>query len=571
MKRTMKTILGITGGVFAALCVFVLLGAFYPEFTENLTAKIEQLQQGKKEDVSGSLNKGDRDIKTDETDNSSQPLPAVIEAEYDTRGLKNPYSEKLRYEIPDGEVKIEKKVAGLYGFLPIEEIRTKINLDLPEGEKYGETGENLSFDTRMYPYYGMLSTALQKVYQQIYANAEQLNETFVPVENLNAEQISAVMEALYNDHPELFWLDPSFTASYYENGVCREMTLHFNWTAQRLEDCMQQFTDAANDILYGAINYTEDFEKERYVHDALLGRMEYNLAAEVGQSAYSAIVNKETVCAGYARAYQYIMQRLGIPCYYCTGYAGEDHAWNIVKLGNAYYNVDVTWDDADSNSYDYFNCTDKTFAQNHVRSGLSVYLPACKGTKYQKETAGRKPNTWQNSSGNATDTSGKTYYPESNWGDGIGYDGAVLGSLEEYYDNCKSQLSKGGIGTVIFHNVVDSDTLKEIYKAYADGEYKKGYLSDTLKKLNAKEGKVTIKISVWENPDKDAGTSAGASGSGSSSGTAGNGTGNTGNAGNTGSTGSTESTDSTESGETEEDYFVEKGKEYLLTHTVVIQ
>lgn len=560
MKRTIKTILGITGGVFAAFCALVLVGAFYPEFTENLTSKIEQLQQGKKEEVIDSSGVGHWEIKPEETENSLLPSAAVIEAGYDMRGLKNPYSEKLHYEIPDEEMKIEKKVAGLYGFLPMEEIRTIINLDLPETEKYGETGENLCFDTKMYPYYGMLSAALQKVYQQIYANAEQVNATFTPVENLTAEQISTVMEALYNDHPELFWLEPSFKASYYENGICREITLQFNWTAQRLEDCMQQFTDAANDILYGAINYTEDFEKERYVHDALLGRIEYNAAADVGQSAYSAIVNKETVSAGYARAYQYLMQRLGLPCYYCTGYAGESHAWNIVKLGNAYYNVDVTWDDADSNSYDYFNCTDKTFAQNHVRSGLSVYLPACKGTKYQQETAGRKPNTWQNSSGNATDTSGKTYYPESDWGDGVGYDGAVLSSLEEYYDNCKSQLSKGGIGTVIFHNVVDSDTLEEIYKAYAGGEYKKGYLSDTLKKLNAKEGKVTIKISVWENTDKDTDTSAGTSGSGSSSGNgsaSGNGTG---------------STESTEDDETEEkDYFVEEGKEYLLTHTVVIQ
>ena len=80
------------------------------------------------------------------------------------------------------------------------------------------------------------------------------------------------------------------------------------------------------------------------MHDTLAERITYDLSAEMSQSAYSALVNGRTVCAGYARAFQYIMQRLGIPCYYCTGYAGESHAWNIVGMEDGYYNVDVTWD-----------------------------------------------------------------------------------------------------------------------------------------------------------------------------------------------------------------------------------
>mgnify|MGYP006990155591 CR=1 FL=1 len=51
------------------------------------------------------------------------------------------------------------------------------------------------------------------------------------------------------------------------------------------------------------------------------------------------------------------MTQLGIPCYYCTGFAGENHAWNIIRLDDEYYNVDVTWDDTTPNTYDYFNKT----------------------------------------------------------------------------------------------------------------------------------------------------------------------------------------------------------------------
>ena len=48
------------------------------------------------------------------------------------------------------------------------------------------------------------------------------------------------------------------------------------------------------------------------------------------------------VCAGYAHAFQYCMQKLGIPAAYIVGYAGEAHAWNLLQLGGEYYCMDVT-------------------------------------------------------------------------------------------------------------------------------------------------------------------------------------------------------------------------------------
>ena len=56
------------------------------------------------------------------------------------------------------------------------------------------------------------------------------------------------------------------------------------------------------------------------------------------------------MCAGYAKAYQLILNRMGIECGYITGNAVNDmvsgpHAWNYVRLDGNYYQVDVTWDD----------------------------------------------------------------------------------------------------------------------------------------------------------------------------------------------------------------------------------
>ena len=76
------------------------------------------------------------------------------------------------------------------------------------------------------------------------------------------------------------------------------------------------------------------------------------------------------------------MQQLQVPCYYCTGYAGEDHAWNIVKLDKDFYNADVTWDDTEGGKYDYFNKSDGDYRSTHARTELAVYLPPCNGTEY---------------------------------------------------------------------------------------------------------------------------------------------------------------------------------------------
>lgn len=71
---------------------------------------------------------------------------------------------------------------------------------------------------------------------------------------------------------------------------------------------------------------------------------------------------------------QYLLQQLGISCYYCTGYASQSHAWNTVVLDDSYYNC---------RTYDYFNKTDADYAGNRIRQDLSVYLPPCNGQTYR--------------------------------------------------------------------------------------------------------------------------------------------------------------------------------------------
>ena len=244
------------------------------------------------------------------------------------------------------------------------------------------TGSELSFDTNYYPYYGVLSNNGKELYKQIYANIESTEDTFIPVVEINHTEVVTIIEAVTNDHPELFWIGQEFTYKYTNDGICRQITLKYNNLINNLEVNINKFNQQVNYIVNKASTMGSNYQKEVYVHDVLINKISYNLNASYNQTAYSALVNNSTVCAGYSKAFQYIMQKLGIPTYYVTGVSeGEDHAWNIIYL-DGFYNVDLTWDDAASYHYSFFNLTDLEFSGSHQRSILSNYLPSCNSNKY---------------------------------------------------------------------------------------------------------------------------------------------------------------------------------------------
>lgn len=245
------------------------------------------------------------------------------------------------------------------------------------------TGEGYEFDTTYYPYFSYLSADEKIIYKQIYANATEISKYFVPKVKINISQLKKVFEAVYNDHPELFWLNTSYSYKYTPDNNCVQIILSFNETINDIVNAKKKFDTEVNKIISAANKLKTNYEKEKYVHDTIVKSVKYDKNASMNQSAYSALVNKSTICAGYSRAFQYIMINLHIPTYYCVGISSVNHAWNIVKLDDGYYNVDLTWDNTDSNRYKYFNKTDSDFSITHKRTGLSLKLPKCNATKYR--------------------------------------------------------------------------------------------------------------------------------------------------------------------------------------------
>ena len=85
------------------------------------------------------------------------------------------------------------------------------------------------------------------------------------------------------------------------------------------------------------------------VHDYFVSHYRYD-ESYTFYEGYDLLVGETAVCEGYARAYMDVLKRAGLEVIYASS-ESMNHAWNLVKIGNEWYHVDVTWDDPTSDCY----------------------------------------------------------------------------------------------------------------------------------------------------------------------------------------------------------------------------
>ncbi len=488
MRIVEKLLYGI-GGLLALVLLFIILCHFKPELAKNLG---ETIQANAKE--------------TEELVTEEKKEEDTFDVAMASDGLAVLPISKETYIVPtEDRLEIPSWAGERSGMLPINAQGTPITDEeaakIPEQLGIGKDGKGLSFEQLMYPYYHMLDATGQALYRQIYANANAMIKDFAPVEAVSATLLKNAFMAVVNDHPELFWVNTAYQYKYAPSGRVAAIYLSFNKTAEDISLAKELFENAAEEILTEAEKQKSVHDKELYIHDTLVEQISYSASASMNQSAYSAMVLGKTVCAGYARAYQYLLQQLGIPCYYCTGYAGENHAWNIVKLEDAYYNVDVTWADTKPQNYLYFNGADVNYASDHIRKDLSVKLPACNGILYRLcEVEYEEPEKPKNEN---TSKKEETATKQEEEGQkvvvlrtleqtGFSYEDLIR-SIEDYYADCSQQLVKTNDKTVTFKNVVkDDDLWKDIMKSYEKGNYENAYMNRLLAEKHLSGAKLTV-------------------------------------------------------------------------------
>ena len=103
------------------------------------------------------------------------------------------------------------------------------------------------------------------------------------------------------------------------------------------------------------------------------------------RDATGVFINGRAVCAGYAAAFELVLNILGIENYTLNNDEKPEneaaHIWNRVKVGDNWYHIDATWNDStgDKEQYlhDYFMLTDDELAKKDT-STAHKWLPMVK-------------------------------------------------------------------------------------------------------------------------------------------------------------------------------------------------
>lgn len=219
------------------------------------------------------------------------------------------------------------------------------------------------------------------------------------------EEITTAYAAFLRDHPEVFWFsesvsvlitaqangDGSVTCMAYlvlqktdqSGNVSYDIRKEAYREIPKLERDIIARDVAVSTILSKVDQEVDSFEKVAFFNEWLTKNNCYNSYADRGTqstaweciSALSVAATEgmastdengssgteesrfsfdvtSPVCEGYAKAFKVLCDQAGIPCVLVSGTAkssdsaeAEPHMWNYVQIGNAWYAVDVTWND----------------------------------------------------------------------------------------------------------------------------------------------------------------------------------------------------------------------------------
>ena len=214
-----------------------------------------------------------------------------------------------------------------------------------------------------------------------------------------AQYYQSAIEAYTYDNPDVFYLSPNKLYLniettkdskgntynvYINNGNENNYLIDEFSSSSQVNSALNEINQVKNALVSRKTGNTYDDIK--MVHDYIVENTEYDTSISKPNiyNMYGALINKEAVCEGYARAFKYIMDNMEIPCVLVIGKGTnssgqtENHAWNYVCLDSGWYAIDCTWDDpvingsgyvSQSSKYKYFLKGSTNFNKEHTPSG----------------------------------------------------------------------------------------------------------------------------------------------------------------------------------------------------------
>ncbi len=239
-------------------------------------------------------------------------------------------------------------------------------------------------------YHDMLTAEEQVIYDEMLDCMMNFKEESLPLSCEESSSIEKCYNAVLDDYGDIYWVEK---AGYNTRRDGSPVEFTFTPTYLMTIDEKNEF-DAAMKKEIGKYQKaldkcTDDYNKVKTVYEMIVKGVDYDASSENNQDIRSVFIDKASVCAGYSKAAQVLLNNQGIQCglVHGTTLDGVAHSWNIVKIDEDYYYLDTTWGDpafsnADSPTdicYDYLNVTTDDIL--YSRTIETAYkLPKCTAT-----------------------------------------------------------------------------------------------------------------------------------------------------------------------------------------------
>ena len=126
-----------------------------------------------------------------------------------------------------------------------------------------------------------------------------------------------------------------FTCQYTSKKAVLQYSIKYTDTAAQLKKVNTAVEKALKKLKVTNMN---DVAKVKAIHDYIIKIFSYDQTL-TDHSVYGGLIDKKhtTVCQGYSLLTYKMLTDAGLEAHYVTGWAGENHAWNLVKVDGKWY------------------------------------------------------------------------------------------------------------------------------------------------------------------------------------------------------------------------------------------
>lgn len=267
------------------------------------------------------------------------------------------------------------------------------------GSDDAQFDEQRGVETKALPYttffYDQLSDREKTCYKEILSSLQKKEEkTKISVND--KDTIDKIYYCVLNDHPEIFYV----SGYKIQQGKDTHLSGNYLYSKEEIASRQKKIDEYVSRCFSQMPSNADDYGKVKYIYEYIVKNTDYESQKIEDQNVCSVFISGKSVCMGYSRATQYLLNCLGINTILVTGFAdigvdtntsygnsNENHAWNEVFLNGNWYCVDTTWGGGFSKSnlskngeklinYDYLLATTDEFNISH-KTSKDLKVPVC--------------------------------------------------------------------------------------------------------------------------------------------------------------------------------------------------